>query len=204
MKPALLPIIAGEKAMSSTPVTTDTHIARTFSPSCSPPEVCAKVCHWRSFRWLISILQSAVSIAAAETHASNGSSHRRMKVRTIAPPAPVRSLVCRFRRTCSRRERLRSISDRNRLLSSASSAAHAARASPCADMKKPQRIAIKVSGATSERRSESNRRKRSISESSRANIQRAFCQSPRIQRFWRLKYARGLSGKASENSASLM
>ena len=122
--------------MSSTPVTTDTHIARTFSPSCSPPEVCAKVCHWRSFRWLISILQSAVSIAAAETHASNGSSHRRMKVRTIAPPAPVRSLVCRFRRTCSRRERLRSISDRNRLLSSASSAAHAVRASPCAGMKK--------------------------------------------------------------------
>lgn len=72
MKPALLPIITGEKAMSSTPVTTDTHIARTFSPSCSPPEVCAKVCHWRSFRWLMSILQSTVSIAAAETHASNG------------------------------------------------------------------------------------------------------------------------------------
>ena len=77
--------------MSSTPVTTDTHIARTFSPSCSPARGLRKGLPLEKLPVAYQHPpESAVSIAAAETHASNGGSHRRMKVRTIAPPAPVR------------------------------------------------------------------------------------------------------------------
>ena len=67
-------------------------------------------------------------------------------------------------------------------------AAQPAAASPRPGRKKPSAIASTVIGGTSERRSESNSRQRSISRSARpaANSHGAFCQSPRTQRCSRL------------------
>ena len=57
----------------------------------APLSACAAVCHCRSFLCDTAILHSAVTIAVSEIQASYGSSHRRMKVCTIAPPMQPRA-----------------------------------------------------------------------------------------------------------------
>ena len=128
-----------------------------------------------------------VPMAEAQIHASQGSSHRRIKLCTIAPPTPVSSRAQRRRRGISRRRPALSASESSSWLASASSAAQAARSSPAQGSRKPSTIASSVIGISSERRSESNSRQRSMSRSRPSPIHLRFCQSPRTQRCSRRK-----------------
>ena len=188
ISPAALPGASGAKAISSTPSATQGNIARTCSAKEAVACTSAKVVHCKSRLWLTVMRQSAVTIAARQTHASKGSSHSRMKQRTIAPPKPVSSRVCRRRRTRSF-SRFNPVSARVRSRScpSVRSAAQPASLSPGLLQHSPSSITVKITGAVRLRRRLSSRRKRSISGISLLKIQGAFCQSPRTQRCRRLK-----------------